>query len=48
MAFSEWQIDLVNFTIHIGQISLAQNVGEIEQQFFCQKLCSGHFLLGVL
>jgi len=32
------RINLVNFTLHIGQISLAQNVGEIEWQFFCQIL----------
>jgi len=25
---------LANFTIHIGQISLAQNVGEIELEIF--------------
>jgi len=37
MAFGKWLINLTNFTLHIGQISLAQNVGEIEQQSFCNK-----------
>jgi len=35
-----------NFTIHIGKISLTQNFGEIETQFFCQRLCDSDFLLG--
>jgi hypothetical protein len=38
MVFCEWRINSTNFTFHIGQISLAQNVGEIEWQFFCQIL----------
>jgi hypothetical protein len=35
MAFGKWRINLANFTVHIGQILLAQNVGEIERQIFC-------------
>jgi hypothetical protein len=31
MGFGERQITLANFTFHIGQISSAQNVGEIEK-----------------
>jgi len=31
MAFGGRQINLANFTMYIGQISSAQNVGEIEQ-----------------
>jgi len=46
MAFGELQINLANFTIHIGQISSAQNVGEIEWQFFCQSMCGSNYLLG--
>jgi len=30
IAFGERQINLANFTLHIGQILLTQNVGEIE------------------
>jgi len=33
MAFIEQQINLGNLTLHVGQISTAQNVGEIEHQF---------------
>jgi len=46
MTFGERRINLVNFTVHIGQISSAQNVGEIEWQFFSQTLCAGNILLG--
>jgi len=39
---------MANFTLHIGQNSsarsLRQNVGEIEQQFFCKTVCAGKFL----
>jgi len=31
MSFGKRLINLANFTLHIGQISLAQDVGEIEQ-----------------
>jgi hypothetical protein len=34
MTFSEFQINLANFAMHIGQISLAQNVGKIKLQIF--------------
>jgi len=44
--FGEGHINLANFNSHYMQ-SLMQNVGEIEQGiFFCQKLCTGDFLLG--
>jgi len=46
MVFGKWQIYLANFTIHIGYISSAQNVGEIERQIFCRMLCVCDFLLG--
>jgi len=39
MEFGEQQINLAIFTIHTRQISMAQNVGEIEWQIFCQTLC---------
>jgi len=37
---------MANFTVHIGQISFAQNVGEIEQQIIHQTLYASDFLLG--
>jgi len=43
MAIGKWQINLANFTIHSGQISSAQNIGEIERRIFHQK---SDFLLG--
>ena len=46
MAFCKQQINLTKITLHIEQISLEQNVGEIEEQFFYQMLCAGNFLLG--
>jgi len=47
MAFGEWRINLANFTIHIGQISSAQNVGEIDQAKFLPKaLCLWLFAWG--
>jgi hypothetical protein len=48
-AFSREQDEklfLANFTLHIGQISSAQNVGEIDWQIFRQTLYTGNFLLG--
>jgi hypothetical protein len=46
MAFGNWLIILLNFTIQSVQISSAQNVGEIEWQIVWQMLCAGYFLLG--
>jgi len=40
MAFSEFQINLANFAMHIGQISLAQNVGKIKLQIFFAQRCA--------
>jgi hypothetical protein len=34
MVFGEQSNNLANFTIYIGQILLAHNVGEIERQIF--------------
>jgi hypothetical protein len=45
MGFGKCQ-NLANFTIYIGQISSAQNFGDIKQRIFCQTLCVGNFLLG--
>jgi len=39
MAFGERQINLENFTLHIGQSSPGKNVGEIELQIFIAKYC---------
>jgi len=46
MTFGTWQINFANFTVHIGQISSMQNVGEIEWQIFCHMLCARNFCLG--
>jgi len=43
MAHAKCRINLANFTIHIGQISLAQNVDEIVWRNF---VCARDFLLG--
>ncbi len=53
--FGKQRINLVNFTLHIGQISpyilgkfhhrsLRQNVGEIEEQIIRQTMCVRNFL----
>jgi len=34
MEFGKWQINLANFTLRIGQISMAQNVGKMKGEFF--------------
>jgi len=38
MVFGQRRINLANLTLHIGQISSAQNVGEIEWRIFRQTL----------
>jgi len=38
IVFGKWQINLANYTIHNGQISSEQNVGEIKQRIFRQIL----------
>jgi len=44
MALGKWQFNLANVTLHIGQISWAQSVEEIEWRFFCQTatFCLAH------
>jgi len=45
MTFGKQRIDLANFIIHIGPISLAQNVSGIERNFFAKRCAPAPFCL---